>query len=1142
MVGIPNGETTKPTDGPAVPEGASSLLGLFAPPSGSVEKSARPAENALLGNSRATNDTSAAVSLERQLEFPRGSTIHRCNSAELLDAGNNSTSIPFLPDSTIDEPLDSPKQGLNTRVIESEYDDNFGCLLDGPILNENTPLLVEKMQHSTSIGGLFDPLPESKTPIPPHNEVTPKAGHRQRKTLLSTTRNARTDSALPPIIESVRPSVDTHNDDSPEMHKQQIRSDCWQGFLSKFWQAYHECLQPTTWVGAFMFLLYQIVFCLTMGSAITRPHSTVSLLGLLTKMSALGIILGAPVYWYGSGTEIPALYPTVDLFSAPFLAEIAVVVDNTLFEDKNVTCQENDALFLGTFTFLASVALFLSGTLLVLASVFKLANLGAFLPFPVLCGFFAAVGVLTWTLAFKVDTNGLTVHEVVFSGDAALVLHSLRHHLPSVFIAAIMKYLGPKNPFYVAGVVLATICMFYIFMLSFGVSMEQMIECEWFWARSDLVYESLDVKVGFAKWAPPAPMGWISSFISGNVHWGAVQTGLNPTVALAFLYMIRCSLHGAALKKNVPNLERIVKGRARPKLIRDRSVQASGPRRRRFSEVVDIENLASVMSELDADGPSTIHPKPTHMSLKDILIQYGYSQYVCGLMGSFAITPSVAASPTMYMLGAEGVAPQLGSVLLLSLFYLTDFQAVSYIPKPAFSSLLVLAFIDMTSTWFVKSYFKTKEKMEWLVVPLIVLLAFVVGLLGSVFLGIAMSTFLFVAAFFRSGVVKYVANGIAIRSTIERPLKTANWLDRNGELIQILVLQNYLFFGNASSILNYICSMFEDPDPALDEVFVVPIPKIIVLDLTLVTGIDTSAVDVFSDIFSMVGKHNCKLFLSGVSNNLRQVMAMAGVKPESSVDRKKRQLRFFSNLDTAIGKAEDMLLDDAGIEEQSDFGYTGAKGFALALWHIDDQHDTKYAKDLMALKDYTIQIEVEPGEMLYEDKHLDRGLFFIEHGIMRIERNANFTLSRVGSTDSLSKLGQTSGTISCLNARSASIGREVARLKMSGVSARNHMFRVARIGPGWVLGSIEALSGAIHPGSMIAVTQCRLHYISYKKIEDIERSDPLLVLTLHKLLSYLMARRQSVTIHQLATLHSIMSSPAQKKPIGRAGSSGFHMS
>jgi hypothetical protein len=168
-------------------------------------------------------------------------------------------------------------------------------------------------------------------------------------------------------------------------------------------------------------------------------------------------------------------------------------------------------------------------------------------------------------------------------------------------------------------------------------------------------------------------MGWISSFISGNVHWGAVQTGLNPTVALAFLYMIRCSLHGAALKKNVPNLERIVKGRARPKLIRDRSVQASGPRRRRFSEVVDIENLASVMSELDADGPSTIHPKPTHMSLKDILIQYGYSQYVCGLMGSFAITPSVAASPTMYMVSLLKLCCRPVTFSLLSCIVVANF-------------------------------------------------------------------------------------------------------------------------------------------------------------------------------------------------------------------------------------------------------------------------------------------------------------------------------------------------------------------------------------------------------------------------------------------------------------------------------------
>jgi MFS superfamily sulfate permease-like transporter len=186
-------------------------------------------------------------------------------------------------------------------------------------------------------------------------------------------------------------------------------------------------------------------------------------------------------------------------------------------------------------------------------------------------------------------------------------------------------------------------------------------------------------------------------------------------------------------------------------------------------------------------------------------------------------------------LGAHGIAPQIGSVLLLLVFYLTDFQLVEYIPKPAFSSMLVLSCIDMIYTWFYKSYFKTNDKFEWMVVPAIVLCAFVFDLLTAVFLGIAFSTFIFVGSSNRSGefntqmhfrpflrwlflqvsqhsaftgVVKYVANGAVIRSTIERPFRKGDWLSDNGDFIQIIVLQNYLFFGNASTVYNYIASMF----------------------------------------------------------------------------------------------------------------------------------------------------------------------------------------------------------------------------------------------------------------------------------------------------------------------------------------------
>jgi sulfate permease, SulP family len=298
--------------------------------------------------------------------------------------------------------------------------------------------------------------------------------------------------------------------------------------------------------------------------------------------------------------------------------------------------------------------------------------------------------------------------------------------------------------------------------------------------------------------------------------------------------------------------------------------------------------------------------------------------------------------------------------------------------------MLVLAAFDMVYVWGIKSYFKTREKIEWLVVPFIVVLAFMFGLLQSVFVGIAMSTFLFVAAFFRSGVVKYISNGINIRSTIERHPKITRWLDQNADQIQILVLQNYLFFGNATSIFSYITSMFDDTPLDVDAQFIPPKPKVVILDLTLVTGMDTSAVDVFSDILNQCKRHDCKLFLSGASNTLREVMSLSGVKPETTGKRSNRHLRFFGELDAAVGKAEDMLIDLEQLDEELDsmVQFSGITGLSYALKVIDDEHSTCVHDELIKLQDYTEVVDVCAGEVLYRDRNMDRGLFFVEHGIM----------------------------------------------------------------------------------------------------------------------------------------------------------------
>jgi CRP-like cAMP-binding protein len=107
---------------------------------------------------------------------------------------------------------------------------------------------------------------------------------------------------------------------------------------------------------------------------------------------------------------------------------------------------------------------------------------------------------------------------------------------------------------------------------------------------------------------------------------------------------------------------------------------------------------------------------------------------------------------------------------------------------------------------------------------------------------------------------------------------------------------------------------------------------------------------------------------------------------------------------------------------------------------------------------------------------------------------------------------------------------EYSNILAASRNSETRTFRLARIGPGWIAGIGEAVSGRQRPGFHIAVTHCRLHHLPFSKIVEMEKENPALVLSLYKLLAFMMAKRQETTIGQLATLHSIMTSPGNQKP------------
>eukprot|EP00977_Amphora_coffeiformis_P021592 scaffold9519_cov183-Amphora_coffeaeformis.AAC.8 len=876
----------------------------------------------------------------------------------------------------------------------------------------------------------------------------------------------------------------------------------------------------STWIGSFTGLLYHTVFCLAHSAALVRPHADHSSMGVLAQMAALGVCTAGASFIYQVGPHVPAVYPSSDLFLAPFLAVMASKVDAVLATHN---LQNDDTIFFATFGSLVVTAMLLGGILCVLAARIKLANLGNYLPYPVLTGFFSTVGVLIWMLGFSVDSNGIPVGTVLTSGDTALVQRSFLHHLPSLVAGILMHVTARRHPFFVMFWIFVSVIVFYVVLVVSGTTLQTARDQEWFFSSADLE----GAKGGNHLYGPPWPFGIWNAIWQGYVHWEAYMSALQPVLALVFLYLLRCSLHSAALKKLIPKVTRTPPPSAS---LRGGIYASSGrPTKRK---------VPLTLNYLLENG-------------------YAYSQLVSGLVGGISVAPSVGASLTLFHLRAEGMEPQFGSLLLLLFLYLSQFSVVQYIPKPAFSSLMVLAGLDMLRAWLVDSYFKTKAKIEWMVAPTLVVLALGIGFLNAVFVGVALSTFLFVASFYRVGTVRFVGNGLNLRSTVERGHPETAWLSENGDQIQILVLQNYLFFGNCQSVQHYVSTMFmEDPDAAT---YLPPIPKHLIIDFTLLTGMDTSAVDLFSEIITMCQQYKCQLYLAGVSGIIKGTLLYAGIKPSLE-----RRFNWALDLESALAKAEDKLISqEFRIEEKDELESStrrqkrsesldlrqGDDGFLYALRKIDEQHGLNTVNELAALASYTTPLELDPGDILLRRN----GLYFIEIGLMRVQSSASTiggyasTMNTISNscshTTSAPTFDAPMASIGHLNARSSTLGQRAAEWKASQRGDQQHhperseqTFRLARIGQGWILGSIEmATHGMKRPGTHVASSHCRLHFLSADAVHRAETEEPIAAMHLYKLLAFLATKRQEVTIEQLGQFVHILNSPTPRLKGGKSG-------
>jgi hypothetical protein len=145
------------------------------------------------------------------------------------------------------------------------------------------------------------------------------------------------------------------------------------------------------------------------------------------------------------------------------------------------------------------------------------------------------------------------------------------------------------------------------------------------------------------------------------------------------------------------------------------------------------------------------------------------------------------------------------------------------------------------------------------------------------------------------------------------------------------------------------------------------------------------------------------------------------------------------------------------------------------------QHGLACAMDLLELYAYTSPVDLDRGQGLYAcdggpiaDR--EKGLFFIEYGIIKIERDSSTaTMTRGRSFLNPLDLRSMSGnhysntaSLTRINARTLSAQSIQQRASLALSRNNNSTIRLARVGTGWVLGGLELVSGSHSEGSVFA--------------------------------------------------------------------------
>lgn len=282
-------------------------------------------------------------------------------------------------------------------------------------------------------------------------------------------------------------------------------------------------------------------------------------------------------------------------------------------------------------------------------------------------------------------------------------------------------------------------------------------------------------------------------------------------------------------------------------------------------------------------------------------------------------------------------------------------EMIIHIPRSILGGVLLMIGIKLLIEWVIQAWFKFPH-LDYALILIILVSIAIWGFISGVGIGVMIACALFIFRYSQHQVIRHQFSGATYLSRACRSSPEQNLLRLQGDQIQILRLQGYLFFGTANMLLEQVSQRLQD--------VALPSIRFLVVDFGLVSGLDSSAVLSFIKMRQLVQRQSVQLVLTHLNAKILQQLQQGGCIIDQD-----QVIQTFADLDRGIEWCENQILESRSLRRRR----TLPLALQLNEFFANGIHVSSFMR-------YLQKIKVPVEHLLFRQGDLSDTLYFIESG------------------------------------------------------------------------------------------------------------------------------------------------------------------